>query len=73
MHNPNSQSLFPIVSSVFTSLKTNPNTQTLFADTKLVNSKRQHNNLKSILTSARLKLGEATFKVSKCNDKKCDL
>ena len=73
MHNPNSQSLFPIVSSVFTSLKTNPNTQTLFADTKLVNSKRQHNNLKSILTSARLKLGDATFKVSKCNDKKCDL
>ena len=71
-YNPNFQNLYPIVSSVFASLQTNPITNIFLSNTKIVNSKRQPSNLKSILTSARLKRRE-TFKVSKCNDKKCDL
>ena len=72
-YNPNSQNLFPTVSSVLDSLKADPSTEAIFTNAKIVNSKRQPNNLKSLLTSARLKLRETSFKVSKCNDKRCDL
>ena len=72
-YNPNCQCLFPTVSNIFDSLKTNPDTKLFYENTKIVNSKRQPKNLKTILTSARLRLKDNNFKISKCQDKKCDL
>ena len=72
-YNPNSENLFPTVSKVFNHLQTNPNTKSYYESNKLVNSNRQPSNLKTILTSARLKLKANEFKVTKCNVKNCDI
>ena len=70
---PNSNNLFQTAYKMTNILKENNKTRDIFKRFKLINARRQPNNLKSLLTSARLRVPEKQYRVTKCGTSRCNL
>ena len=70
---PNTETIFGAANNMLNILKINENTANVFKNVEIINSKRQSQNLKSLLTSARIKKIGEEHEVLKCSDKKCHL
>ena len=71
-YNPNYDSHSNIVKQMFDELKVSKFTKNIFANKKLIQSKRQPPNLKNILTQAKFCTLNKQC-VSKCNSPRCQL
>ena len=68
------KNFFPIIKESISILNASPKLQNKLQNTKLIQSKRQPQSLKRILTRAKFTTGDPIVdkpKVSKCNDKRC--
>ena len=70
---PNSNNLFQMAYNMTNILKENIKTRDIFKKFELINARRQPNNLKSILTSARHRITDKQYRVTKCRTSRCNL
>ena len=73
-NNPRNPNFFPIIKESISILNASPKLKNKLQNTKLIQSKRQPQSLKRILTRAKFTTGDPIVdkpKVSKCNDKRC--
>ena len=70
-HNPNNMEVFSKLHNNLDIIRQDKRLGQLLKKTKIIKSKRQPQNLKKILTSARFTTTTKIPTVSKCNDKRC--
>ena len=77
-HNPRNPDMFKIIKETISLLDASPKMKKALAKYKLINSKRQPKNLKQMLTRAKFIANQAnpindvdSFKVTKCQNKRC--
>ena len=73
-YNPRNPNFFPIIKESISILNASPKLKNKLQNTKLIQSKRQPQSLKRILTRAKFTTGDPIVdkpKVSECNDKRC--
>ena len=72
-YNPLLEDNFRYIQTNFQTLQKNPETADIYKDVQLIRAKRQPQNLKRILTKAKLPTSNDACEVNKCNTPRCKL